>query len=110
MTNTLSNHKKIIVGLAAASIAVSSVFAFANLEKGALVGKTESEIRFALEKQNYKVKEIELEDGVYEVEVILDGQEMEFEIDPKTGVILEVELEEDDDDDDDDDCREKDHS
>lgn len=105
MTNILLNHKKLIVGLAAASIAVSSVFAFANLEKGASIGKTESEIRFALEKQNYKVKEIELEDGVYEVEVILDGQEMELEIDPNTGLILEVELEDDDHD-----CDEKDHS
>lgn len=103
MKNTITNHKKIIAGLTAVTIAMTSAFAFAKLEKGTSVGKTESEIRFALEKQNYKVKEIELEDGVYEVEVIFENQEMELEIDPNSGLILEVELEGDDDDDDDDD-------
>lgn len=103
MTNIISSNKKLIVGLVAAtSIAASSVFALANLEKGASVGKTESEIKFALEKQNYVVEEIELEDGVYEVEVTLDDKEMELEIDAATGLILEVELEDDEDKDDDD--------
>lgn len=102
MKNTITNHKKLIAGLAAASISMTSAFAFANLEKGASVGKTESEIRFALEKQNYTIKEIELEDGVYEVEVIFDNQEMELEIDPSSGLILEVELEDDENDTDDD--------
>lgn len=108
MKNTITNHKKIIAGLAAAAITVSSAFAFANLEKGASLGKTESEIRFALEKQNYEVKEIELEDGVYEVEAIFESQEMELEVDPNSGLILEVELEDDDDDDDDNDENDKD--
>lgn len=114
MTNIISNNKKLILGfVTATSIAASSVFALANLEKGASVGKTESEIKFALEKQNYVVEEIELEDGVYEVEVTLDNKEMEIEIDANTGIILEVELEgdgdheEDKDDQDEDDDKDK---
>jgi Peptidase propeptide and YPEB domain len=52
--------------------------------------KTKDLITELLEGQGYKVKEIEFDDGVYEVEAYKGGKEFEIKVD-RTGKILKVE-------------------
>lgn len=77
----------LMTGLAAASAAVAV---------GDTLGTTESGITTALEAQGYVVEEIETEDGNMEVEVVLDGTELEFVIDGQSGIVLETETEDGD--------------
>ncbi len=84
----------------AAALAVAPGLALAGLSVGDSMGKTETEIRAALEKQGYTVMEIETEDGMVEAEVALNGKEYEIEVDAKTGAVVEIELEDEDDRDD----------
>ncbi|GAA0773096.1 PepSY domain-containing protein [Roseibium denhamense] len=72
--------------------------AMAAASLGETVGTTDEEIRAALTAHGYTVEEIEREGGELEVEVTLNGQAMEFGIDPTSGQILEMELEDDTDD------------
>ena len=51
--------------------------------------KSKEEIGRLLEAQGYRVKDIEFDDGVYEVEAFKDGKEFEINLD-KTGVILKI--------------------
>lgn len=62
------------------------------------LGSTEDDIRAALTAQGYTVLEFEVEGGDLEVEVSLDGREMEIGIDATSGMVLEMELVTDDDD------------
>ena len=70
--------------------------ALAQISEGDMLGKTEADIRSALETQGYTVTEFEIEDGEIEVEAMADGQAYEFEVSPETGMVLEIELEDDD--------------
>lgn len=51
--------------------------------------KSKEEIGRLLEAQGYRIKEIELDDGVYEVEAYKDGKEFEIKLD-KTGNVLKI--------------------
>lgn len=96
---TITNLK---AGLLAASLAAVSVPSIAAaLSAGDTAGTTETDIRAVLEAEGYDIKGFEYEDDEIEVEAMLDGKLFEIEISPKTGVIMEVELDDDDDDDDD---------
>lgn len=77
----------ILAGIAAASAAVAV---------GDTLGTTEAVITTALEAQGYVVEEIETEDGNMEVEVVLDGTELEIVIDGQSGTVLETEIEDGD--------------
>ena len=61
-----------------------------------------------LEAEGYTEIEVEIEDGVIEIEGVLDGMEREIEIDAKTGEILSDVTEAEDDDDDEDDDHDED--
>jgi uncharacterized membrane protein YkoI len=54
--------------------------------------KSADDIVRMLESQGYKVKEVELEDGAYEVEAYKGGKEYEIKLD-RMGKILKVEEE-----------------
>ena len=85
----------------AATLSLAPGLALAGLSVGDSMGKTETEIRASLEKQGYTVNEIEIEDGMVEAEVALNGKEYEIEVDPKTGTVVEIELEDEEEDKDD---------
>jgi len=87
----------------AALIAAVPALAFAQLSIGDQLGAEAAEITAALEAQGAQVLEVEAEDGVIEVEYILEGVEYEAEIDPASGQVIAMEIEEADEDDDDDD-------
>ena len=63
-----------------------------------------------LEAEGYTQIEVETEDGVIEIEGVLDGMEREIEIDAETGEILSDEIEPEDDDEDDDQDDDEDES
>ena len=65
--------------------------AFANISVGDTVGTDEAEIRTMVEAQGYTVQDIEIEDGEFEVEVLMDGVESELAIDMVTGMVTEIE-------------------
>jgi len=52
--------------------------------------KSKDDIVKMLESQGYKIKEVEFDDGVYEVEAYKDGKEFEIKID-RMGTILKIE-------------------
>ena len=84
-----------------AAMAIPTV-ALAELAPGTALGTEQAEIIAELEAQGYVVQEIEVEDGMFEVEATLDGALYEIEVDLSTGEVAEIELEDGDDDDDDD--------
>ncbi len=86
-----------------ALVAFVPALALAQLSLGDTVGTDMAEITSALEAQGAEVLEIENEDGVIEVEYVLEGTEYEAEIDSASGAVVAVELEEADDAEDDDD-------
>lgn len=98
MRNLISKKNIATAILGVVALSATTIIASAQLEKGAVIGKSEAEIRLALEQQNYVIDEIEMEDGTYEVEVTLNDREMELEIDANTGEILEIETEDENDD------------
>lgn len=95
---------KDILKLTTLTAAIVSVplLALAELSVGDQVGTDEAAIRAWMEAQGAEVTEIELEDGVIEVEYTLDGAEYEAELDAATGVVAAMEADDDDDSDDDD--------
>lgn len=88
---------------ASAGVLVAPVVALAAPTVGDSVGTSLEEVMNSLTNSGYEVREIEAEDDELEAVVLADGQLLELEISPETGMILSVELEEDDDEDDDDD-------
>ncbi len=82
---------------------VAPAIAFAAPTVGDSVGTNLEEVMNNLISAGYEVREIEAEDDELEAVILADGQLLELEISPETGMIISVELEEDDDDDDDDD-------
>lgn len=98
--------QKSILALALTGALISPLAAQAEVSVGDILGTSETAIITALEAQGYTIEEIEAEDGEIEVDVMLNGQEMEIEIAADTGAITEVDIEDNDSDDDDDDKNE----
>lgn len=73
--------------------------AFAAVGVGDVLGTNDGDIRASLEAQGYSVEEIEREDGGFEVEATINGEELEIEL-SDAGEILAIEFDEPDDDDD----------
>ena len=69
--------------------------------------------QFGLKADSLKFKEYELDDGVYEIEVVIQGVGHEVELDAVTGAVLDIDRDDDHDgrydDDDRDDDRDDDH-
>ena len=70
--------------------------------------------QFGLKEDSLKLKEYELDDGVYEIEVVIQGVGHEVELDAVTGAVLDIDRDDDHDghyydDDDRDDDRDDDH-
>nr|WP_130789789.1 PepSY domain-containing protein [Lachnoclostridium pacaense] len=72
--------------------------------------------QFGLKEDSLKFKEYELDDGVYEIEVVIQGVGHEVELDAVTGAVLDIDRDDDHDghydddrDDDHDDDRDDDH-
>lgn len=94
---TFVKNSLIICAIAAPTLAIAEV------APGDMVGSDEAGIITLLEGQGYEVLESEVEDGIFEVEAMLDGAEVEIEVDLATGLVAEVEMEGDEDDADDED-------
>ncbi|MFK7792820.1 MAG: PepSY domain-containing protein [Devosiaceae bacterium] len=88
---------------ASAGLVVAPVLALAAPTVGDTVGTSVQDVMSNLINAGYEVREIEADDDELEAVVLADGQLLELEISPETGMIISVELEDDDDDDDDDD-------
>lgn len=84
----------------ALTTALAALPAYAALQTGEVLGTEATAIRAALEAQGYIVEEIEFEADEIEAEILIDGVEFEVEIDPATGMILEVMADDEDDGDD----------
>jgi hypothetical protein len=85
-----------LVGFALPSLALAAV------SVGDQLGTTEEGIRTALTAQGYEITQFETEDGEIEVDALFEGQMLELEISPDTGLVIEIEAEDDDDNVDDD--------
>lgn len=83
-------NKRAMTGACVAVLILAPAAASAAVSKGDVLGTNEKDVRAALEQQGYSVKEIEIEDGVIEAEIIAHGAEMEIEVDATTGQVLEV--------------------
>ena len=85
-----------------ATIALSSALALitfpalANVTTGTILGTTEDAIRAALEQNGYTVEKIEIEGSNIEIDALLNGAEIEFEVLAATGEVLRIETEDDD--------------
>lgn len=84
---------------ASAGVLIAPVVALAAPAVGDTVGTSLEEVMNNLTDAGYEVREIEAEDDELEAVVLANGQLLELEISPETGMILSVELEEDDDED-----------
>lgn len=84
-----------LVGFALPSLALAAV------SVGDQLGTTEQGIRTALTTQGYEITQFETEDGEIEVDALFEGQMLELEISPDTGLVIEIEAEDDDNVDDD---------
>lgn len=65
--------------------------------------------QFGLKEDSLKFKEYELDDGVYEIEVVIQGVGHEVELDAVTGAVLDIDRDDDHDGRYDDDDRDDDH-
>jgi hypothetical protein len=91
--------KKSLLAASAAVLAAPAI-ALAAPTVGDSVGTTLQEVTNALASAGYEVREVEMDGRQIEALVLVDGQWLELEISPETGMIISVELDEDDDDDD----------
>lgn len=89
----LSFKSPALILFAASGLLASMGLALAAVSVGDTLGTSEDAIRSALTSEGYAVEEIETEDREIEVEVTLDGQEMEVVVDAMSGKVLEMELE-----------------
>jgi uncharacterized membrane protein YkoI len=79
----------IIAVVVGAVVLVGLVWWFFS-SSGSDTPKSEDDIVRMLESQGYKVKEVEFDDGAYEVEAYKGGKEFEIKLD-RMGKILKVE-------------------
>jgi hypothetical protein len=87
-----------------AAIALAAGIAFPALAAtdtnewvGQLLGTSQAEITNVLEERGIEIVAFEIEDDEIEVNIVQDGQELELEIDPASGLVTEAEIEDDDD-------------
>ena len=71
-------------------MALPAGWANAATLKGDYVGKTPAEIVKSLERQGYKVGELETERGYFEVEASIDGKWYEILVNPETGKVAKI--------------------
>ena len=83
----------------AAFVVVVPTMALAAIKVGDTLGTDEAAIINALEVAGYERIEVEFEDGILEAEGWdpVNAMEMEFEIDPATGLVSAVSVEDEDD-------------
>lgn len=90
MKPTTPRKSILLPAMIAGTLIVAPAAAFAAPMVGDMLGKSETDIRTALEQQGLIVDEIEMEDGVFEVEVADNGEDFEFEVDAATGQIIKI--------------------
>lgn len=83
---------------ALAALALIPAAALAAPMVGDTVGTTPEDVTTNLQNAGYEVREIEVDDDELEAVILADGQLLELEISPDTGMITEIELEDGDDD------------
>lgn len=91
MTNAPRKINIAKLAAAVAALMIVPAVAMADLSTGDIVGKTEAEVRTLLKEQGYEVKDVEMDGAEFEAEVVLNGEEFEFHIDPQTGKITKIE-------------------
>lgn len=106
---TSSFIRKLLATSAAAATGLVAAGSIAHaLAVGDTLGTTEADITAALEAQGYAVEEFETENDGFEVEAVMNGEEMEILVGLDTGAVVEIESDNDSDDDDDDDSDDED--
>ena len=100
---TQNTLKSALLASAAFAVVVPTM-ALAAIKVGDTLGTDEAAIINALEVAGYERIEVEFEDGILEAEGWdpVNAMEMEFEIDPATGLVSVVSVEDEDDEADDD--------
>ena len=96
---TQNTLKSALLASAAFAVVVPTM-ALAAIKVGDTLGTDETAIINALEVAGYERIEVEFEDGILEAEGWdpVNAMEMEFEIDPATGLVSAVTVEDEDDD------------
>ena len=77
--------------LIAACLTLAIGSGLADISDGDYLGKSKDEIKQTLESQGYKVKEIDRERGLYEIDTVIDGKPYEIKVDPESGKVVNVE-------------------
>ncbi|CAK0775774.1 hypothetical protein CCP3SC1AL1_70022 [Gammaproteobacteria bacterium] len=80
----------LLLPVAAGVVVIILLWWFFGSSSGDGKPKSKEEITKLLESQGYKIKEVDFDDGVYEVDAYKDGKKFEIKVDP-TGKILKVE-------------------
>ncbi|MGB0745352.1 MAG: PepSY domain-containing protein [Alphaproteobacteria bacterium] len=95
---TQNTMKSALLASAAFAVVVPTM-ALAAIKVGDTLGTNEAAIINALEVAGYERIEVEFEDGILEAEGWdpVNAMEMEFEIDPATGLVSVVSVEDEDD-------------
>ena len=95
---TQKTQKSALLASAAFAVVVPTM-ALAAINVGDTLGTDEAAIINALEVAGYERIEVEFEDGILEAEGWdpVNAMEMEFEIDPATGLVSAVSVEDEDD-------------
>ena len=98
---TQNTLKSALLASAAFAVVVPTM-ALAAIKVGDTLGTDEAAIINTLEVAGYERIEVEFEDGILEAEGWdpVNAMEMEFEIDPATGLVSVVNVEDEDDEDD----------
>ena len=91
---TIASPKALMLVLAGV---MAPSLAMAGFTLGDTLPSTEEALRAELSGQDFVVEEVEIDDGMLEVEATKDGIEYELVIKPDTGEIVEIEQERDDD-------------
>jgi hypothetical protein len=87
----ISMDNNVMIASMAGGVAVlGGLWWFFGSSSGTDAVKSKEEIAQLLEAQGYKIKEIDFDDGVYEVEAYQNGKEFEIKVD-RTGTILKIE-------------------
>lgn len=80
-------------GILSAAVATAGLIGGAGVAYASNDEKVEApEIKASLIEKGYDVREIEREDGLFEVEVTKDGKRYELYVDPENGKILRSKL------------------
>jgi hypothetical protein len=84
------NIRKSLLAASAGSLLVP-VLAIAGPMVGDTVGTDLQQVTNALAEAGYEVREVEMDDGEIEALVHVDGQLLELEISPQSGMIVSIE-------------------